>query len=77
MNSKSEWNNARIPRIVIETGEELVEDQESGLGRKCENVKKRGPERGRVPLTVERNEKKRGETKMDEEGKLENGCKKR
>ena len=30
MNSKSEWHNSRIPRIVIETGEKLTEDQESG-----------------------------------------------
>ena len=33
MNSKSEWNNSRIPRIIIETGETIKEDQESGVGR--------------------------------------------
>ena len=32
MNSKSEWNHSRIPRIVIETGEELKNDNESGIG---------------------------------------------
>ena len=39
MNSKSEWNNSRIPRIVIETGEKLTEDEESGLGKKSEKEK--------------------------------------
>ena len=38
MNSKSEWNNPKIPRIVIESGEEQIEDQESGLGKKGESV---------------------------------------
>ena len=31
MNSKSEWNHARLPRIVIEMGEEQAEDQENGM----------------------------------------------
>ena len=26
MNSKTEWNNSKMPRIVIEVGEELEED---------------------------------------------------
>ena len=30
MNSKSEWFNSGIPRIVIETGEQQTEDQECG-----------------------------------------------
>ena len=34
MNSKSEWNNSRIPRIIIESGEVQTADQESGLGSK-------------------------------------------
>ena len=33
MNSKTEWNQSRLPRIVIESGEELMEDVESGLNR--------------------------------------------
>ena len=33
MNSKSEWNSARIPRIIIEEGERQEEDETSGLGR--------------------------------------------
>ena len=41
MNSKSEWNNAKIPRIVIETGEQLCEDLESGLGKKSQRQKVR------------------------------------
>ena len=34
LNSKAEWNNSRIPRIIIEEGETQVEDRESGLGKK-------------------------------------------
>ena len=40
MNSKSEWNSARIPRIVIEEGERQTEDSESGLGRRGEEDKR-------------------------------------
>ena len=36
LNSKSEFNNARIPRIVIEEGEKQIEDRESGLGNQVE-----------------------------------------
>ena len=36
MNSKAEWFNSKIPRIVIEAGEKLTEDKESGLGRHSE-----------------------------------------
>ena len=34
MNGKSEWNSARIPRIVIEEGERQTEDIESALSKK-------------------------------------------
>ena len=34
MNSKSEWNSARIPRIIIEEGEKQREDESTGLGGK-------------------------------------------
>ena len=37
MNSKAEWHNSRIPRIIIEEGDEQVEDLESGLGKKSES----------------------------------------
>ena len=37
LNSKSEWNNSRIPRMIIEDGEKQTGDQESGLGRNQEN----------------------------------------
>ena len=40
MNSKSEWNNSKIPRIVIEAGENQSEDLESGLGSKGESEKR-------------------------------------
>ena len=36
MNSKAEWNHARIPRICIEVGEELEEDESSGMARSTE-----------------------------------------
>ena len=34
MNSKSEWNGSKIPRIVIETGDDLEEDELSGMSGK-------------------------------------------
>ena len=37
MNSKSEWNSSRIPRIVIEEEEKLKGDETSELGRKVES----------------------------------------
>ena len=33
MNSKSEWGNSKIPRIVIEMGEEIEEDDRNGMCR--------------------------------------------
>ena len=36
MNSKTEWNQSRLPRIMIESGEEVLEDEESGLNRNRE-----------------------------------------
>ena len=54
LNSKAEWNQSRLPRIVIETGDRLIEDEESGLGgreiegrkKKLEMVKKKVEKRG-------------------------------
>ena len=40
INSKSEWNGSRIPRIVIEAGEEQIEVRDSGLGNKGEQEKR-------------------------------------
>ena len=61
MNSKSEWNHSRIPRIVIEAGENQSEDLESGLGSKGEREKR---ERKRIlregTHTQTRNPKRRG-----------------
>ena len=58
MNSKSEWNNPKIPRIVIESGEEQIEDQESGLGKKGES-EKRGRRNKIVEKIQVRNQKRR------------------
>ena len=33
MNSKAEWNQSRLPRIIIETGDRQIEDEESGLSQ--------------------------------------------
>ena len=40
MNSKSEWNNSRIPRIIIEDGESQTADAESGMGGGKERERK-------------------------------------
>ena len=62
MNSKSEWHNSRIPRIVIETGEDQLEDQESGLGRsRDERETSNKAKRGKVSRGVVRNPKRGGE----------------
>ena len=58
MNSKAEWNNARIPRIIIEEGDRQTEDKESGL---CKQRK----ETRIPPPRVERNEKRRAEDHSD------------
>ena len=63
LNSKSECNNARIPRIVIEEGEKQVEDRESGLGKQVEKEKtKRDKERNKMTEVRKRNEKRGVET---------------
>ena len=46
MNSKSEWNNSKIPRIVIESGEKLTPDVKSSMGSKT-NDKQREIEKRR------------------------------
>ena len=33
LNSKSEWNHSKIPRIVIESGDQQTTDSESGMGK--------------------------------------------
>ena len=67
MNSKSEWNSARIPRIVIEEGERQIEDSESGLGKKGEEEKKsRQKERMADGRERNRNTKRvRAETELE------------
>ena len=46
MNSKSELNSARLPRIVIEVGDDQEEDKESGMTRAVGKGKERQVERG-------------------------------
>ena len=33
MNSKSEWNGSKIPRIMIEVGEDIEQDDTNGKNR--------------------------------------------
>ena len=42
LNSKSKWNHCRIPRIVIEVGDELEEDDSSGMVRSKVETPKMG-----------------------------------
>ena len=44
LNSKSVWNNSRIPRIIIEDGDKQLGDEESGMGKVREQVRKIGNE---------------------------------
>ena len=41
MNSKSEWNNARIPRVIIEDGDRQKEDDANGINRGKEKPRAR------------------------------------
>ena len=69
LNSKSEWHNYKIPRIIVEEGEKQIEDLESGLGKKSESSKQKQRVEGR---NRGRNDKRvvEGETER-EEGQLE------
>ena len=57
MNSKAEWNNARIPRIIIEEGEVQREDVTSGLGRQKDFEKKT-----KINTRETREKQRKGET---------------
>ena len=73
LNSKSEWNHSRIPRIVIEMGEEIEENTESGMNK---GRKKWG--RIKCPLTDAQKRVRGGGDKesSEEEGWKENKRKK-
>ena len=57
MNSKSEWNHCRIPRVVVEVGEEIEEDKESGMIKSTELG---GRERGKKSIKIRETEKRGG-----------------
>ena len=57
MNSKSEWNHSRLPRIVIEIGEEIEENMESGMARSTELG---GKDRGKRSIKIKQSEKREG-----------------
>ena len=55
LNSKAEWNHSKIPRIMIEVGEEREEDTNSGMTRSTEMG---GKERNRRSIRIKRSEKR-------------------
>ena len=59
MNSKAEWNHCRIPRVVIEVGDEVEEDTDRGMSRSTETLEKERKTRGM--------KKKKQEKRMQEE----------
>ena len=54
MNSKAEWNNSCIPRIIIEEGEQQTEDDSSGLNKKGGNRKGEMEGRRQNKVNIER-----------------------
>ena len=70
LNSKSEWNNARIPRIIVEEGERQVEDIESGLANKNEKVKHRRQVERKLDER-ERKEKRKPEIEKNNEPEID------
>ena len=55
LNSKTEWNHSKIPRIMIEVGEDIEEDVGSGMSRSTEMG---GKERGERSLKIRSAEKR-------------------
>ena len=79
MNSKSEWNNSRIPRIIIEEGEKQVEDTESGLGNQKErdiSTRKRNTNT-REGVRNDKRKVEREQSNQDRETEAERGATKR
>ena len=71
MNSKSEWNHSRIPRIVTEAQENQTEDLESGLGKKGEGDKREMRRVAREGTQVRNPKRVMNE---DTDGRVERGC---
>ena len=65
LNSKSECNNSRIPRIIIENGEKQVEDRESGFGNQIERDRQKRRTERQIEIR-ERKEKRKEGTETDE-----------
>ena len=59
MNSKGEWNGSRLPRIVIEVGDEIQED-----GVECGETETENP---RIKIKARRGGKRENESKRSEE----------
>ena len=73
MNSKTEWNHSKIPRIMIEVGDKVEEDTMSGMSRSTELG---GKERGEKSLKI-RNAEKREREQIGEVVVRREGCHKR
>ena len=62
LNSKSEWNSCRIPRIMIEIGDEVEEDIDNGMVRSTELG---GRERTKRGIRIKKQEKRGGEKEKE------------
>ena len=61
LNSKSEWNHSKLPRVIIETGDEIEEDEADGMIRSTEMG---GREKKRLNLRVKASEKRERENRQ-------------
>ena len=58
LNSKSEWNHCKIPRVVLEIGDEVEEDEADGMTRSTEMG---GRERRKGGMKIKKLEKRNNE----------------
>ena len=65
MNSKGEWGHCKIPRVIIEVGDALEEDGESGMSRSTEMG---GKERRRGGIKIKKQEKRNQGRESDGRG---------
>ena len=70
LNSKSECNHSKIPRIVIEVGAEREEDLESGMIRSTElGGRERGNKRMKINCAVKRGNDETENREIDSRGR--------
>ena len=66
LNSKGEWNGSRIPRIRIEVGEELEEDEDDTLAGTSNKVTKGKWPGGNKSWSINNQKKRRSENESEE-----------